>query len=146
MSSLLPTTAVPYISYSVDGGETWVRTNNIDNQEVTVTTPAINKGAAVIWKSEAVQFIYNTLPMYPTLNNGFGRFSSSGKFSVYGNIMSLMYGDDFENKTILKNILDNCYFSGSFGGIFFNNQNLVSASNLILPATTLNEYCYYGMF
>lgn len=62
-------------------------------------------------------------------------------FKVYGNIMSLLYGDDFEdNNTLTANY--------AFAYLFFNNdyKTLVDASNLKLPATTLTAYCYYTMF
>lgn len=62
-------------------------------------------------------------------------------FKVYGNIMSLLYGDNFEdNNTLTRNY--------AFTRLFYNNdyKTLVDASNLKLPATTLTAYCYYNMF
>ena len=61
-------------------------------------------------------------------------------YIVYGNIMSLLYGDDFKDKTDLteKNT--------SFRYLFANNKTLKNAENLILPATTLANNCYYSMF
>ena len=59
---------------------------------------------------------------------------------IKGNIMSLLFGDDFIDKTDLTGYLAAFYL------LFMNNQNIVSAENLILPATTLANSCYYGMF
>lgn len=58
---------------------------------------------------------------------------------LYGNIMSLLYADNFANQTTLYN---RCTFSSLFG----SSSALTDASNLILPATTLSEYCYESMF
>ncbi len=57
---------------------------------------------------------------------------------LYGNIMSLLYADNFANQTTLYN---RCTFSHLFG----SSKALTDASNLILPATTLSEKCYESM-
>ena len=56
---------------------------------------------------------------------------------VYGNIMSLAYGDDFVGKTTISKYGFFC---------LFNDSGLISAENLILPATTLELSCYANMF
>ena len=56
---------------------------------------------------------------------------------VYGNIMSLVYGDDFIGKTTI--------YDSNFQ-ILFARSGLISAENLILPATTLANFCYSDMF
>lgn len=58
---------------------------------------------------------------------------------LYGNIMSLLYADNFANQTTLYN---RCTFRSLFG----SSSALTDASNLVLPATTLSEKCYEGMF
>ena len=72
-----------------------------------------------------------------------------GVSKVGGNIMSLLYGSNFTgNETTFPNGSSNNFYN------LFNdmndedgwNRNLVSASELILPATTLNEGCYSAMF
>ena len=67
-----------------------------------------------------------------------GYFTSTGKFNVSGNIMSLLYEDDFKNKTTLQS-------SYTFRSLFKSNK-LISAEHLVLPATTLANNCYYNMF
>ena len=62
---------------------------------------------------------------------------SSGHINVYGNIMSLIYGDDFVGKTTMSDFSLENVFTGS---------NIIDAGNLILPATTLAERCYFDMF
>lgn len=53
--------------------------------------------------------------------------------------MSLIYGDNFTNQYRLPE--DNV-----FKNLFSNNDKLISAENLILPATTLSTKCYNSMF
>lgn len=67
---------------------------------------------------------------------------SEGKGNVGGNVMSLIHSFDYRGKTTLT---QNCVFIGLFDsdGVY---SGLVSARNLVLPATTLSSKCYYGMF
>ena len=62
---------------------------------------------------------------------------STGKFECHGNIMSLLYGDGFEDKTSIP--IAACFY-GLFGGC----SSLTTAPEL--PATTLADRCYYFMF
>ena len=64
--------------------------------------------------------------------------SSTKKFKVYGNIMSLVYSDNFINKTSLN-------YDYQLIGLFYHSK-VTDASNLILPATTLVTGCYSNMF
>ena len=73
----------------------------------------------------------------------FETIQSTGEFNVSGNIMSLCYGDNFKDQTSLK--YDNSH-GLNFNNLFQQNNNLINAENLILPATTINEYQYYMMF
>ena len=56
-----------------------------------------------------------------------------------GNIMSLVYGDNFINNNTIES-------SCTFLNLFDSNTKLVNAKDLILPATTLTDYCYSNMF
>lgn len=70
---------------------------------------------------------------------GIGSFTiSNGKCNVGGNIMSLLYGGDFEGKTEL--------YDNQFEDLFARETKIVNARDLILPATTLAQYCYRSMF
>lgn len=114
------------VSYSMDGGATWIRSNRTGN---------IKKGDVVLWKGEC----------RPCMKSGdhvgIGNFPSTGnKFNVGGNIMSLVYGDNFRGQTSLSGLGD--YL---FQGLFSYSQ-IVSAEHLYLPATTLGVGCYEYMF
>lgn len=57
---------------------------------------------------------------------------------IYGNIMSLTDSSDFYNKF---SVADN-----AFSYLFAGSTGILHAENLVLPATTLGEECYEGMF
>ena len=59
---------------------------------------------------------------------------------VYGNIMSLVDENNYETATTLPNV-DYVFYE-----LFSGNTALTDASQLLLPATTLANYCYYSMF
>lgn len=60
---------------------------------------------------------------------------------IYGNIMSLIKSEGFEKATALEE-------GYTFADFFRNNAHIKnkSGADLLLPATTLAESCYYGMF
>jgi len=122
------TDEVQSISYSLDGGENWVTTDNVNNQIVTITTPTVSRGNSVIWKGDANRLGKKT------------SISSTNSFNAKGNIMSLLYGDEYKNEVDLT---DKNY---CFSYLFKDCAGLTSAENLSLPATTLADSCYYGMF
>ena len=107
------------ISYSTDNGENWVTGNSV----------TVDSGDKVLWKGT----------MTPS-SSGIGKFSSTANFDAEGNVMSLLFGDNFKGKVDLtgKNY--------AFYRLFYQNTKLVNAENLSLPATTLANYCYQSMF
>lgn len=111
------------VSASTDGGTTW---NAYTTTTGGTALATLNTGDTLLVKGENAQY------------NG-NNFTSTGQFNVYGNIMSLLSGDNFSGVTALAS-------SSTFVALFKNNYNLVSAENLVLPATTLAEYCYRDMF
>ena len=102
------------LSYSLDNGATWA-TLSADS-----STPMVTTGSKVLWKGNY--------------------FSSTGKFNTSGNIMSLMHGDDFEDKTDLTGS-DYCFCK-----VFSGCSNLINTPGLALPATVLSSGCYAYMF
>ena len=99
--------------------------NGVDKGAVTST--AIN-----VSKDDKVAF-YGTATSY----NG-TQFAGTAEVKVYGNIMSLVSADFADNKVLTA---DN-----AFANLFKNYANLKDASALLLPATTLTNYCYGSMF
>lgn len=108
------------LEYSLDGGSSWV------NLPARTNTPVITTGTSIMWRGN----------MTPTNTNK--SFSSSGRFSVEGNPLSLTYGNDFEGKSIMDY---------AFSQLFFNCVNLVSADGLIMPDDYNNrQYVCFAMF
>ena len=118
------------ISYSLDNGETWTDlTSSTSYQSMGGT---LSVGDKVLVKGINDTYASNDLGYY-------NHFISTAKINVYGNIMSLISGDNFvDNKTLTQ--------INTFYSLFSNNSKLLSAKNLILPATTLTNYCYSQMF
>ena len=69
------------------------------------------------------------------------RFAGTATCCVYGNIMSLVYGDNFIGQNTLQS-------TGTFSGLFFSYSKMISDEEhkLVLPATTLTDDCYYHLF
>ena len=116
------------IEYKLNGGKWTSITSNTGE-----TAPTIN-----VVKGDKIQFRGNNA-QYATDTSNYNSFSgSTASFKVEGNIMSLIYGDEFKNKLTINDY--------AFLGLFTRCTNLVSAENLILPATTLASMCYKNMF
>ena len=73
-------------------------------------------------------------------NDYYNEIKAGGNHNVGGNVMSLLYGDNFTNKTMFPNN------QSGLQCIFSYDNYLIDASKLILPATTLTEKCYKQMF
>lgn len=66
-------------------------------------------------------------------------YNGTANVKAYGNIMSLVDEENFATATALTE-------NRAFYGLFYSNSKLTDASGLLLPATTLTEYCYGYMF
>ena len=128
---VITTTQATSLSYSKDKSN-WTETA-VDNTEQTITIPVTSgenvylKGVAMTWCNADEEYGAS--------------IDSSANINASGNIMSLLYGDNFEDKTSFP--------EGSqyaLSGLFSGNICLISAENLILPATTLADSCYSAMF
>ena len=111
------------IDYSLDSGSTWTTLPSNTN------TPTVQSGHTILWKST-----------HETTNNSIGTFSSTTLFDVEGNTMSLVYGDDFQDKLSLEG--RNKVFWSLFQGCTY----VQNADRMELPATTLSTSCYTNMF
>ena len=65
--------------------------------------------------------------------------NNSITFNAFGNVESLVYGDDFVGKTSIGAF-------EAFRYMFQSCSNIMSCKNLILPATGLGNGCYNSMF
>ena len=141
ISQPMGTDMITSISYSTDGGETWITTDNVnDKEENLVIDVDVEEGDKVMWKGEATQTGYYDVDE-DVVYGSF--FSSDCEFDAQGNVMSLLYGDDFKGETTLEEHIFCFLFSD---GDEVKNCNIVNANNLSLPAATLAEDCYGYMF
>lgn len=111
------------IQYSLDSGSTWTTLSS------GVQSPTLTTGQKIMWKGTMSDSGYT--------GTGIGTFSSTGRFTVEGNAMSLLYGNNFTGQTTQ---------TSSFIYLFRGCTGLISAQNLILPATTLVNNAYNSMF
>ena len=150
-------TYLSYVEWSKDG-RTW---NHRDNTSEAVTIDVqVASGEKVYWRGSGIK--WGTNDNNSALNSN---FSSDGEYNLSGNILSLLYAENFPNYSTAPS-------SSSYAFCYlFYNSKIVSAENLtlpstalyvmyacmfqqsqrlvkapVLPATTLERYCYKAMF
>lgn len=109
--------------YSTDSGNTWTSATSADTIPLT-TSGTMFKG---------------TITPDTRVPYGVGTFSASTPFTAESNVMSLLYGDNFSDKTSLSGKTDAFYS-------LFKGSSITNAENLVLPSTTLADSCYDSMF
>ena len=121
--SSAPTVVLEY-SYDQD---TWQDVGTISTTATNIIIPANGK-----------VYLRGVNSAFGDTSN-YNNIAATRDHNVGGNIMSLLYGEDFIGKYVCKNPY-------SCKGLFYNNKNLVDATNLRLPATTLALGCYQNMY
>lgn len=111
------------IDYSLDGGTTWV-------------TLAAGTNSPSVAAGKYIKFKGNIVPG----SSGSGTFSSTGRYEVMGNPISLFYGDNFIGVTDLSGLTQ------PMKGMFYQSRNLVSSENLAMVAEKLPNQSYVQMF
>ena len=130
------------VSYSINDGEwstlpiiVFGNTGScIEVSEGDVIRFKGNNNAFYYYDNETENVCFNEiLLLNSTLTSAIG-------FNAYGNIMSVIYGDNFIGQTSFPN--------GSSGNLkeFFEGLGIVDASHLTLPVTALTDACYNMMF
>ena len=114
------------IEYSVNGGG-WNK-----------LTSSTNGATFNVSKGDRVRFRGNNT-RYATGIFSYNNFTTTCKFNVIGNIMSLIAGDNFASASSLS-------ASYTFERLFDQCSGLLSAEKMVLGATTLMNYCYEGLF
>lgn len=87
-------------------------------------------------------YLRGTNATYENAGGTDSNISCSGPCYVYGNFMSLVYGDSFASAEAK---LTGSY---TFSNLFDDNDNIRNHpyKDMVLPATSLTDFCYYGMF
>ena len=116
------------IQYSING-EAWAY----------LVPPTSGSSASINVSANDKVRIKGTNASYATSNANYMGFSGgTAVYNAEGNIMSLVYGDNFINSTALTGSYNFCSL--------FKESNIVSAENLVLPTTTLTPHCYRALF
>ena len=140
--------ASEYLTFEIVEGGTigWKVTSNdfartieysVNNRNWTKLTSTTNGATFNVSKGDVVRFRGNNA-RYATGSFTYNRFTSTCKFNVKGNIMSLVAGDSFESASLSSTYV--------FDRLFFQCSNLISAENLVLPGSGLTNYCLEGLF
>lgn len=124
---------IPYftdqeIYYSINGGE-W-----------TTDGPGASSSLSVE-PGDIIRFKGNN-GTYAQSSSNYGHFTSTETyFNIEGNILSMIYGDNFTGQTEFPSSGGDIY---QFACMFYRN-GILSAENLVLPQDT-RAYCYSSMF
>ena len=120
------------IEYKLNNGE-WISITSNTSSSAPIIT--VNSGDKIQFRGNNTA--YATKSFFASSYNSFN--GSKASFEAEGNIMSLIYGDEFKNKLSISS-------KYALASLFRGCTKLVSAENLILPATTLAGSCYDSMF
>lgn len=127
------------IQYSLDNGATWTSITSANNANNGFDVVA---GDVVLFKGENNQYggyTGSSITSQPYYNSF---INTTAGFTPEGNVMSLIYGDNFVgNDSLPANTTHN------FAGLFQNCTGCTGdASNLIIPPLSLTPLCYRNMF
>ena len=130
------------VTYSVNDGP-WTQvpstTSSEQNMEYAL---AAYQGDVIRFKG--IQATQNAFSSYKANSGHTGQ--NQAAYNVYGNILSLDYGDDFIGKTGFTTNYRPCYNTFRlYDPTQTHNSGVISAENLILPPTVV-EGCYRSMF
>ena len=115
-----------YVEHSIDNGSTWVRTGRTGSKTIPVQS-----GDRIIFRGDI-----------STGNSiGLNYSASTATFEVYGNAMSLIYGDNFVGNNEFPSTA-----TVAFSELFKGCTGLTDASKLILPASVLLTFSLWGTY
>lgn len=133
------------ISYSRDGGITWVDNEVWTLGDYTTVSLDVVRGDKIYWKGTV--HVYGRDQSYGDIE-ACSQFSGTCDYKIYGNMMSLIYGDDYQG--------EHPDFTGhpyAFAYLFRDKYDdehpdghLKSANYLYLPSLDISEGCYQGLF
>ena len=110
--------------YCVDGNGNW------KSLPTNTETESINAGQTLSFRGN----------LTPTSSNGIGTFTVNKYFNLKGNCMSMLFGDNAKESFSLEGK------DYAFYRLFRLNNKLIHASDLVLPAKILSNWCYFTMF
>lgn len=126
------------VDFSKDGGNTWTRVPI--SKTASASTIAVYSGDRVMVR-RFVDDQTRTVDGYTWFTPL--KFSGTAYANVSGNLMSILYGDNFRAADLIHDL--DAGYTGEFSYLF-SGMNIVSAENLALPSMTLQQGCYSFMF
>ena len=134
------------VEVSTDDGETWteVTAAPASNNVPGAVLAELDEGDKVLIRGRNEAYGYYSEWNYVASENC--NFWANAPCYVYGNIMSLVGGDDFARIRKVKEFAFTYFFSDINGNLNWSWVLSKDDNDLILPATTLAEYCYQYMF
>ena len=125
------------INYSLDSGSTWTSLASAVN---TQNGFDVDTGDVVMFKGNNN---YYARPISAVSGSSYYNHftNTTAGFIAEGNIMSLIYGDNFVGNDSLP-----ASTTHNFGGLFNGCTGMSNADNVILPAMTLTPFCYRNLF
>ena len=137
------------INWSTKNPIKWNRSLNYkinDGEWVTIETGYSTKTIDVS-AGDIVQFTANTSSFATSAQTEYTTFDgSTAIFRIYGNIMSIIWGNTFRIHTDFRADTTNIFRRLFQETDSAKKDNIVDISNLVLPATTLVDSCYSKMF
>ena len=134
------------IEFSIDSGETWegMTASPAEDDEPGEFLAELNEGETILIRGRNEAYGYYSNEEGDIVDNC--SFYADKPCYVYGNIMSLIGGDDFARLREVKQYAFASLFydyNGDFDGSWVLSKE---GEELLLPATTLAENCYTRMF
>lgn len=120
--------AIKTIEYKKTTDNSWTSITSTS----TGATISVDQGDKVLFRGTNTKYCANNKNNYSGFEGG------TATYDISGNIMSLIYGDNFANNNTLNEQYAFCSI--------FKKSNVISAEHLILPALTLTNYAYRAMF
>ena len=129
------------VSVQLFGG--YVRSGNVSKRSTINYKYSINGGGWIQTTSDNSVYLNQNDTMRIIGEDGY-YCDIKGLSDIYGNIMSLRHGDEFNSEKSWYGDISSDGEVHSFG--FFRLSNIRNAENLILPAVELGSYAYASMF
>ena len=123
---------------SIGSGQAKTISYSINDGAWTSITATSGGTAIPVSAGDVVRFKGTNSTYAKDKSNYSGFDGGTATYNVEGNMMSLIYGDNFVGNNTLSGTYNFCSI--------FKQSKAVSAENMILPATTLTNYCYRAMF
>lgn len=126
-------------SYSSSSNGATIKYRKNYGDWTTLYSTASSGTTISVVNGDVIQFKNDRNSSYGSSSSSYYSFTATCNFNAKGNIMSLHNSSSFSSLTTIPGTYD-------FYRLFMSNENLIDASELIMPATTLKDYCYFAMF